>query len=116
MGNIRDDLDKFLKTDGIRIVMDAGGIRIGPCEPLTADDINNFKSMDLEELDETGLEDLLDKTEELRYDLEDEEPEDEQSKKHGLLEDNISETEDFIGRIQDRLDELEAKAEAQPLP
>ena len=33
MGNATDDLDRFLKTDGLRILMDAG-IRIRNCSEL----------------------------------------------------------------------------------
>ena len=105
MGNIQDDLDKFLKTDGIKIFTDAGGIRNKPCEPLTTDDIDDFSSMSLEGLDEAGLKDLLGKAEDLRDDLEDEEPE-EESEEHDLWEDRFTETDNFIDRIQDRLDEL----------
>ncbi len=109
MGNISDDLDKFLKTDGVRIIMDAGGVRTEPYEPLIVEDIDDFDSMDLEKLDESGLEDLLEKAEELRDDLQDEEPEDEESEEHGLWEKRLSETEVFIDRIRDRLDELESE-------
>ena len=66
MGNIRDDLDKFLKTDGVKIIMDAGGVRAEPYEPLTEEDIDDFDDMNLEELDKAGLADLLDKEAETR--------------------------------------------------
>ncbi len=106
MSNLRDDLDKFLKTDGVRIIMDAGGVRAEPYEPLTVEDIDGFDSIVLEELDETSLEDLLDYAEELRDDLEDDEP-DNESEEHNLWEYRLCETENFIDRIRDRLDELE---------
>lgn len=35
MGSLRNDLDRFLKTDGIRIFTDAYGIRGKPCKPPT---------------------------------------------------------------------------------
>ena len=111
MGSIFDDLDRFLKTDGVKIVMDASGIRAGPYEPLTIDDIDDFDCMNLEELDESSLENLLDKVEELRDELEDDEPE-EESEDHKLWEARICETEYFIDRIQDRLDELENQESA----
>ena len=91
MGNTQDDLDKFLKTEGIKIIMDSDGVRTEPYEPLTVEDIDGFGSMNLKDLDQARLEDLLDKAEELR----------------DRLEDKLSETEDFMDRIQERLDELE---------
>ena len=87
----------------------SGDIRTEPYEPLTAEDIDDFGSMNLENLDLAGLEDLLDKAEGLRDDLEGEEPEDEESEAHDLRESRLSETEDFIDRIRDRLNELEDK-------
>ncbi len=107
MGSLCDDLDKFLKTDGIRILIDSEGVKFEPYEPLTDEDIDDFAFMDLDELDEDAMEDLLAKAEELQDDLEDREPEDENSNGHDLWEDRISEVEDFIDRIQERLDSLE---------
>ena len=42
MSNLSDDLDRFLKTDGIRILIESGTVRTEPYEPLTEDDIENF--------------------------------------------------------------------------
>ena len=112
MGSIREDLDKFLKTDGLRIMMGSNGTRVESYEPLTVNDIDDFGSMNLETLDKDGLKDLLDKAEELQDDLEDDEPEDEESEEHNLWEDRYSETEDFIDRIRDCLNELEDKESA----
>ena len=107
MGSLCDDLDKFLKTDGIKIIIDSKGTRVEPYEPLTEDDIDDFADMDLDELDETGLEDLLEKAEELQDEMADREPEDENSETHDTWEGQIIEIEDFIERIRDRLDDLE---------
>ena len=107
MGNLSDDLDRFLKTDGLRIVFDSQGIRTETYEPLTEEDIDDFDSMDLSNLNEEELENLYDKADALRDDLEDKEPEDEGSKEYSLWEDRLSATEDFIDRIEERLDDLE---------
>ena len=107
MASLSDDLDKFLKTDGLRIIMDSKGVRTEPYEPLTVNEISDFADMNLDILDTDALEDLKDKAEELRDDLESEEPDDEASEEHDLWEDRISETEDFIDRIRERLNERE---------
>lgn len=109
MGNLCDDLDKFLKTDGLRIIMDSEGVRTEPYEPLTAEDIDDFADMNLDVLDKASLEDLQDKAEELRDDLEDLEPENDDSEEYAIWNNRLFETEDFIDRIRDRLDELETE-------
>lgn len=50
---------------------------------------------------------LLDLAEDLLDELEDEEPDDENSNEYDLWSNRLSETEDFIDRIQGRLDEPE---------
>ena len=107
MADLTNDLDKFLKTDGLRILIESGVVRTEPYEPLTVDDIDDFADMNLDGLDADHLEDLLDSAEDLRDELEDDEPEDEDSEEYNLWSDRLSETEDFIDRIQGRLDELE---------
>ena len=107
MASLTSDLDKFLKTDGLRILVESGAVRTEPYEPLTVEDIDDFADMSLDELDTDHLEDLLEKAEDLRDDLEDEEPDDENSNEYDLWSNRLSETEDFIDRIQERLDELE---------
>ena len=107
MGNLVNDLDRFLKTDGLRILIESGAIRTEPYEPLTVNDIDDFAAMDLNELDADHLEDLLDKAEDLHDDLEDDEPGDPESDEYSLWAYRLSETMDFIDRIQNRLDELE---------
>jgi len=100
MGSLSDDLDRFLKTDGLRIIRDSTNIRAGISEPLTEEDINDFDCMNLDELNTEDLEDLRDKAEDLRDHLEDQEPEDENSEEHALWEDKFFRIEDFIDRIK----------------
>ena len=107
MGNPNDDLDRFLKTDGLRILIESGAVRTEAYKPLTMEDIGGFAAMDLDSLDADRLEDLLDRAEDLLEELEDGEPDGGDSEAHGLREDRLSETEDLIDRIRDRLDELE---------
>jgi len=105
MSNLSNDLDKFLKSDGIRIFIESGTVWTEPWEPLTVDDIDDFADMDLKGLGEDALEDLMDKVEDLQSDLEDEEPK--EGEEHDLWEDRISECEDFIDRIQECIDSME---------
>ena len=39
MNNLASDLEKFLRSDGLRILMESEGVRTEPYEPLTEDDI-----------------------------------------------------------------------------
>ena len=55
MGSLTSDLDRFLKTDGLRILIESGAVRTGPWEPLTADDIEDFAFMNLDALDRDTL-------------------------------------------------------------
>lgn len=96
-----------MDNERIKIIMDDKGVRSEAYEPLTEEDIDDLGNMVLEELDEDGLEDLLEKAEELLDDLEEVEPEDEDSEEHDLWAGRLSEVEDFIDRVHDRLDELE---------
>ena len=107
MASLSDDLDRFLKTDGLKILFGSDVVRTGTCEPLTTDDIDGLCSMNLDELDKDRLENLMDKAEDLRENLEDEEPDDEASEAYGLWEDRLSEVDDFIDRIRNRLDDLD---------
>ena len=106
MASLTSDLDKFLKTDGLRILIESGAVRTESYEPLAVDDIDDFAEMDLANKTTEDLEFLLDLAEDLLDELEDDEPDD-GSEEHDLWENRVSETEDFIDRIQDRLDELE---------
>ena len=107
MGSLSDDLDRFLKTDGLRIIYDSQGIRTEPYEPLTEEDIDDFGSMDLSNLSEDELVDLYDKADELLDDLEGKEPEDEDSEEYSLWYGRLSATKDFIDRIEEQLNNLE---------
>ena len=82
-------------------------VRTEAYEPLTMEDIGGFAAMDLDSLGADRLEDLLDRAEDLLDELEDDEPGGGDSEEHDLRKDRLSETEDFIGRIRDRLDEPE---------
>ena len=107
MSSLTNDLDRFLKTDGLRILIESGAVRTEAYKPLTMEDIGGFAAMDLDSLGTDRLEDLLDRAEDLLEELEDGEPDGGDSEAHGLREDRLSETEDLIDRIRDRLDELE---------
>ena len=107
MSSLTNDLDRFLKTDGLRILIESGAVRTEAYKPLTMEDIGGFAAMDLDSLDTDRLEDLLDRAEDLLEELEDGEPDGGDSEAHGLREDRLSETEDLIDRIRDRLDEPE---------
>ena len=108
MGCLNDDLEKFLKSDGIRIIMDTEGVRTEPFIRLTEDDIDEFDySMDLENIDADDLDRLQDQVDDLRDEIEDREPEDEDSEEHDLWEDRLSKVEDFLDNIRECLDELE---------
>ena len=103
MSSLSSDLDRFLRTDGIRILIESGAVRTAPSEPLTEKDIDGFADMDLDSLSADDLEDLLDKAEDLLAGLEDDGPESEDSDEYGLWNNRFSETEDFIDRIRERL-------------
>lgn len=107
MGSLKDDLEKFLKTDGVRILIESGSVKIEPYEPLTEEDIDGLEEIDLGNMDQDALEALLDKLEDLQDTMEDEEPDDEDSEEYGQWEDNVSRIEDLLSAVQERLDDLE---------
>ena len=111
MDNLRDELKKFSDSDAVRILFKSGEVKVEPYEPLTADDIDDFDSMNLDEMNADDLEFMLNQAEDLLDELEEEEPEEEESEEHDLWEDRISETEDVIDRLRDRLDDLEDEEE-----
>jgi len=106
MGSLYNDLEKFLKTDGIRIAMESGCLRSEPPEKLTPGDIASFDSMDLEIMDRNRLKTLLDQLDFLLDALEGKEPE-EDHEAHSIWKEQLSATESFMDEVQDRLDELE---------
>ena len=101
MGNPSDDLDRFLRSEGRRILMESGEAPAKPYEPLTCEDIDDFAHMNLENLDKDALKDLLYKAEELRDALEEQEPEDQKSEEHSHWEALLSEVEDFVDRVRE---------------
>ena len=103
MGCLIDDLDRFLRTEGIRIVAGSGGIRAGGV-PLSEEDIDGLSSMDLDGKDRADLEDLLDSAEDLRDDLEDLPPEEESSEEYALWDSCLANLVNFIDRVLERLD------------
>ena len=74
-------------------------------EPLTEEDIEDFECMELEGLDKEGLADLLDKAEDLLDEMYDREPIDMGQEAHDIWDMQLSEVEDFIDRIREKLDE-----------
>ena len=107
MGNPTDDLDRFLKTAGIRI---AGGMQAGPFEPLAVDDISRFASMDLKSMGRNELASLQYRLEDLRDDLEDREPADKSSEEYRLWDRRLCAVEDFLDRVLDRLEDQETES------
>ena len=107
MSCLNDDLEKFLKSDGLRILMDSGIMQIRQADPLSAEETEELAAMDLDGMSRKELEELQDQAEDLLDDLEDEEPEDEDSEEYDDWEDKLSDVEAFISRIQERLDETE---------
>ncbi len=91
MSNISDDLDKFLKSDGVRIIMDRNGNRTEPYTAPTIDGYGRITDIDPDGMDENALNDLLDKAEDIKSDL----------------EDQLDDIEELIDRIEERLDEME---------
>lgn len=73
-------------------------------EPLTEEDIEDFECMDLESLDREALEDLLDKAEDLMDEMYGNEPIDMGEEAHDIWDMQLSEIEDFIDRIRERMD------------
>ena len=102
-------MGSYKEGKSIKITIDSRGIRkeTSVYEPLTIEDIDDLDCMNLEERGQDDLEDLLSKAEDLRDEVEDLEPENEESEDHDLWEAQLSEVDDFIDRINDRIDEME---------
>ena len=107
MSQMDNNLEKFLKTEGLRIIFDANGIREKSYTPLTAEDIPNFGGMDLESMDAKDLEFLRDQLEDLLDTLEEDEPDEEGREAYDRWEEQIDAVESFLDEVQDRLDEEE---------
>ena len=106
MSCLNDDLEKFLKSDGLRSLMDSGAIRVRTFDPLDENDIEELDSMDLDVMSQEELEELADRAEDLLDVLEDREPEDRDCEEYGTWEEKLSDVEAFIGRIREQLDEM----------
>ena len=107
MGNLNEDLEKFLQSDAVKSLVEAGILHISSEEDFTVDDIPGLEDIDLESMDLHSLQDLFDRLEDLMDTLESEEPEDEDSEEYELWESNTALLEDFMDTVQDRIDELE---------
>ena len=103
MGNPSDDLDRFLHSEGRRILAESGEAPAKPYEPLTCEDIDDFVYLNLERLDKEALDDLLYKAEELRDNLEKQKPEEAVSEEHSRWEEKLIEVEDFVDRVRECL-------------
>ena len=103
MGCLNDDLDRFLKTDGIRIVREAGGVRRAPARRLTERDIERFSAAKPERMSLRALKDLREQAEDLRDEIEEGEPKDKGGEAHARWDRRLSAAEDFLDEIRDRL-------------
>jgi len=104
MANITNDLDRFLKTDGVRILEESGALHPDFGDPLTMEDIDDFSSMNLENLTADDLEDLIMKVTDVLDELTRNGPAAETDE---LRNYRISETRAFRDRILRQLDVLE---------
>ena len=111
MSCLNDDLEKFLKSDGIRSLMDSGILRIRQANPLSEEEIEELAAVDLDGMSREELEELQDQAEDLLDNLEDEEPEDEDSEEYNDWEGRFSDVEDFIERIGELLDGMNEEEE-----
>ena len=107
MGNLDKDLEKFLKSDGMRILMESGIVSVRCSDPLSEEEIDALDSTDLDTMSREELEELQDRAEDLINELEDSEPEDEDSQEHSDWEDKLSDIEGLIDQIEEKLAEGE---------
>ena len=107
MAQMDNNLEKFLKTEGLRIIFDANGIQEETYTPLSVEDIPSFGGMDLESMDAEDLDLLRDQLEDLLDTLEEDEPEEEDSEVHDQWEEQISSVESFLDEVRDCLDRAE---------
>lgn len=112
MSSLTSDLDRFLKSDGIRILIDSEGVKAEPLNPLSEEDIEGFASMDPDTMSEDELETLQYRLEDLRDDMEDREPKDRTGEAYRTWDARLSAVEDFLDRVLDRLEELEESEDA----
>ena len=104
MGCLSDDLDRFLKTEGIRILSFPGRNRTGSWRPLSEEETEGFRSIHPETFGSGDLECLMDRLDVLLDALERREPKDRNSEAYSQWEDRMWETERLMDRVQDCLD------------
>ena len=103
MGSPTDDLDRFLRTEGLRILRESGALRAAAPPPLAEEDTADFRAMNLESMGAVELETLLDRLEDLLDVLEDREPGDPDSGEYEIWDSRLSETEALLDRVHARL-------------
>ena len=103
MGSRTDDLDRFLKTDGIRILRDSGFFRAKPAVPLT---VQELAALDPRRLDRQSLGDLLDRAEDLLDAVEDSEPKNRRGKAHAVWEEQFWQTAKSVRSLRESLSGL----------
>ena len=79
-------------------------------QPLAEDDIDDFQSIDLEQLDDEELKILQYRLEDLRNDMEDREPEDRRSEEYRSWDRRLSLVEDFLDSVQDLIEARRARS------
>ena len=102
MGSLSDDLDRFLRTDGLQIYREA----VCP-EPLTGDGIGRFPSMNLNAMSKAGLESLQYRPDDLREGMEDQESESRTSRICKTRDIRLFKSEGFPDMVRNRPDRPE---------
>ena len=87
MGSLTEDLDRFLKTDGIRILGNRKPVRSRPPVSLTENSVRSPGSADLKSMNKKELEDLYSRLKNLQ----------------ARLENRLCHIENLMDRIEDRL-------------
>ena len=91
MSNMRDDLDRFLKTEGLRMIMGPRAAGNGPRRTLTLKGFGPVSDIRPEELDGNRLNELLDAAE----------------AKQRELENQLDALEELIDSVEARLEDAE---------
>ena len=79
-------------------------------QPLADDDIDDFQSINLQQLDDEELKILQYRLEDLRNDMEDREPEDRHSEEYRSWDRRLSLVEDFLDSVQDLIEARRARS------
>lgn len=82
------------------------GMKYKPSVPLTEMDIGDFNSMDLEKMSVNDLRALEYRLEDLRYEMECNEPADRGSVEYRFWDRRLCKVEDFLDSVQDLLEKL----------